>query len=365
LKRWWGPLLSIDVRDRKILAELDKDARQPYSQIATKLGLSQQVVSYRVQRLLDQGVIKSFVTFINLERVGHRIFNFCLNLKHMTEEREQELIERVARVPHVNWLCTTTGGYDLIIGVNAADMEQFQFLFSQITSILEHEIVDDGLFICLDSWQMPYPVLPDIRRTLPSPEVGIKLCETVNLQQIDYRIIQELAGNARVTNNELARKLKTSVSTIAYRIDYLTKNKIIMGFKPLIDMSKLGYNWHLVLFKLKYVDAHTRKQFMEVLKSIPQTFFVVHGLGNWDMQAEFYCKDDHEYNQVMNRIFPQKFHDIIKSQKEIRILQEHKCIWYPVGKVAEPMQTNLDHWLREKPITRKNKPLKTTIRATH
>jgi hypothetical protein len=70
----------------------------------------------------------------------------------------------------------------------------------------------------------------------------------------------------------------------------------------------------------------------------------VHGFGNWDMQAEFYCKDDHEYNQVMNRIFPEKYHNIIKSQTELRILQEHKCVWYPVGKVAEPIQTNLNRW---------------------
>jgi Lrp/AsnC family transcriptional regulator len=340
--------VDIDLKDRKILAELDKDARQTFSLIAKKVGLSQQVVSYRVQRLIDEGVIKNFVTFINIEKLGHRIFNFCLKLKHMTEEHEQELIERVAHVPHVNWLCTTTGGYDLIIGVNAADMQQFQFLFNQITSILEHEIVDDGMFICMDSWQLPYPVLPETRKMSIAPEVGIKLDQPAKLQHIDYEILRELAGNARITTNELARKFKTSISTVAYHIEYLIKNKIIMGFKPLLDMSKLGYNWHLVLFKLKYVDAVTKKQFMEFFKTIPQTFFVVHGFGNWDMQAEFYCKDDHEYNQVMNRIFPEKFHNIIKSQTELRILQEHKCVWYPVGKVQEPVQTNLNAWMIEK-----------------
>jgi DNA-binding Lrp family transcriptional regulator len=337
--------LDIDLKDRKILAELDKDARQTFSDIAKKVGLSQQVVSYRVQRLVENGIIKSFVTFINLEKLGHRIFNFCLKLKHMTEEHEQELIERVVHIPHVNWLCSTTGGYDLIIGVNAADMQQFQFLFNQITSIFEHEIVDDGMFITMDSWQLPYPVLPDARKLLVTPEVGIKLEQPVKLQHIDYEILRELAANARITTNELARKFKTSVSTVAYHLDYLIKNKIIMGFKPLLDMSKLGYNWHLVLFKLKYVDGTMRKQFMEFLKTIPQTFFVVHGFGNWDMQAEFYCKDDHEYNQVMNRIFPEKYHNIIKSKTELRILQEHKCVWYPVGNVEELVQTNLQKWL--------------------
>jgi Lrp/AsnC family leucine-responsive transcriptional regulator len=352
--------LDIDLKDKKILAELDKDARQTYSQIAKRVGLSQQVVSYRVQRLLNNGVIKSFLTFINLEKLNHHIFNICLNLKHMTEEHQQELIERVSKLPHVNWLCTTTGGYDLIIGVNAGDTHQFQFVFGQITSILEHEIVDDGMFICMDSWQLPYPVLPETRKMLVQPDVGIRLDQPVKLQHLDYQILQELAGNARVTNQELARKFKTSISTISYHIDNLIKNRIIMGFKPLLDMSKLDYNWHLVLFKLKYVDAHTRKQFTEFLKSIPQTFFVVHGFGNWDMQAEFYCKDDHEYNQVMNKIFPEKFHNIIKTQKELRVLKEHKCVWYPVGKIQEPVQTSLDQWVKTK-IKRDRKVFKQVL----
>jgi len=353
-------MVEVDLKDRKILAELDKDARQTLSSIAKKVGLSQQVVSYRVQRLIEDGVIKSFVTFINLEKLGHRIFNICLKLKHMTEEHKQDLIERVVDIPHVNWFCTTTGGYDFIIGVNAADMQQFQFLFNRITSIFEHEIVDDGMFITMDSWQLPYPVLPDTRKLFVAPEVGIRLEQPVQLQHIDYEILRELAGNARITNNELARKFKTGISTIAYRLDYLIKNRIIMGFKPLLDMSKLNRNWHLVLFKLKYVDAVTKKQFMEFLKTIPQTFFVVHGFGNWDMQAEFYCKDDREYNQVMNRIFPEKYHNIIKSQTELRILKEHKCVWYPVGKVEEPMQTSLERWLKPGIPPRKKIPVRVT-----
>jgi len=78
---------------------------------------------------------------------------------------------------------------------------------------------------------------------------------------------------------------------------------------------------------------------------LEEEMVTMHGFGNWDMQAEFYCKDDHEYNEVMNRIFPEKYHNIIKSQTELRILNEHKCVWYPVGKVQEPVQSTLDTWI--------------------
>lgn len=330
-----------DLKDRKILAELDKDARQSFSEIGHTIGMSPQLVRFRVNKLLQQGVIKGFVTFINLEKLGHQIFNVCLQLKHMTQERENELIERLKQVPHVNWLCKTRGRYDLIIGINAADMQQFQFLFGQIASVFDHEIIDDGMFLCMDSWQMPYPLLSGKPAETPF-DVGIKLDTPVKLQQLDYLIIQELAGNARIPSIDLAKKFKVDVHTIIQHINNLVKNKIIVGFKPLIDMAKFGYEWRLALFKLKYVDAQTRKQFMEFLKSIPQTFFVVHGFGNWDMQAEFYCKDEKEYREILNKIFPEKYHDIVKSQHQLQIVQEHKCNWYPVGKIEELKQTKVE-----------------------
>ena len=42
---------KIDKKDRRILYELDLNARQPLVSIAKKTGLSQQVVDYRIKRL--------------------------------------------------------------------------------------------------------------------------------------------------------------------------------------------------------------------------------------------------------------------------------------------------------------------------
>jgi Lrp/AsnC family transcriptional regulator len=343
----------IDLKDRRILAELDKDARQPYSRIAKKVGLSQQVVSYRVQRLRDNGVLTGLVTFINLERLGYRTFNICLEFKHMTTDHKNNLIEQVRKIPHVQWLASTIGAYNLVIGVNSADMLQFQHIFNTITKIFEHEIVNDGMFICLDAHQMPYPLL-DRKREISEDGTKVGVGEVAKLQRLDYSILQELAQDCRVTNNELARKLKTDIRTVSLHVDNLHRDNIISAFKPLIDMTKLGYQWHLVLFKLKYVDPVTTRQFTSFLKSLPETFFVVNGVGNWNMQVEFYCKDDAEYGDVMTRIFPERFHGIIKSKHELRIMKEHKCNWYPAGKVEEPLQTSLDMWARKKIVlTRK------------
>ena len=49
--------INLDLKDRKILYELDSNSRQPLSQIAKKVGLSKEVVNYRIRRLEDQKII--------------------------------------------------------------------------------------------------------------------------------------------------------------------------------------------------------------------------------------------------------------------------------------------------------------------
>ena len=56
---------SLDVKDLRILAELEINARQSNNQIGKKVKLSKEVVKYRIDRLIETGVIVRFHTVIN------------------------------------------------------------------------------------------------------------------------------------------------------------------------------------------------------------------------------------------------------------------------------------------------------------
>jgi Lrp/AsnC family leucine-responsive transcriptional regulator len=55
-------MTKIDLKDRKILYELDLDARQSLTQVGKKVGLKKDIVSYRIKRMQDEGIIKNFWT---------------------------------------------------------------------------------------------------------------------------------------------------------------------------------------------------------------------------------------------------------------------------------------------------------------
>ena len=55
-------MYKIDLKDRKILYELDLNCRQSNTRIGKKVGLKRDIVSYRIKRLQKQGVIKNVST---------------------------------------------------------------------------------------------------------------------------------------------------------------------------------------------------------------------------------------------------------------------------------------------------------------
>lgn len=345
------PQIKVDLKDLKILHELDNDARLPFSQIGKRVGLSESVVRYRIERLQKEGVIKQFMTFIDVEKMGYKFYNVSLRLKHVTEEREQEIIEEVKKIPQVVWLISTSGAYQLLISIITTDIAYFQSIFNKIVKILENEIIEHTLFVVIDGCQMPYPLLPQVKQNTEKV-AKITQSKKITLTEFDLQLLQELSVNARITSLELSKKFKKNLGTVSHHLNQLLRSDLVQGFKPLIDMNKIGYNWYLLLFRLKYVEEKEQKKFVEFLKSLSQTFFVVNGVGNWSMQVEVYCKNDQEYRQLMNNIFPKQYSSIIKEVIELRIIKEHKCYFYPVDVASKNIEINTQIYLSEKEKTK-------------
>jgi len=67
--------------------------------------------------------------------------------------------------------------------------------------------------------------------------VAVKL-----LDELDTRILRRLNENARKSFRDIARELRVSISTISNRVKRLEKEGIVLGYAPLLDEKKLGYD---------------------------------------------------------------------------------------------------------------------------
>jgi DNA-binding Lrp family transcriptional regulator len=67
------------------------------------------------------------------------------------------------------------------------------------------------------------------------------------MDKIDIGILRELMDDARLSYNEIARRISVSVGTVAMRIRNLEKQGVIKGYSVILDAEKLGYNVNAII----------------------------------------------------------------------------------------------------------------------
>ncbi len=104
---------EIDNKDKKILLELDLDARQSYAKIGKKLNLSKEVVSYRINKLLEQKIITNFTSIIDYSQLGIITLRTFLKLCNLENEKLTEIIDYLKNTQQIGWGVTIIGRWDI------------------------------------------------------------------------------------------------------------------------------------------------------------------------------------------------------------------------------------------------------------
>ncbi len=100
------------------------------------------------------------------------------------------------------------------------------------------------------------------------------------MDDLDLRLIGELAKDARQSSAELARKLNVSETTVRRRIQHLEEQGIIT-FTAIVNPSKLGYN--IIAIIALEVELGQIDKISESLASCPNVRYVSLCTGNHDL----------------------------------------------------------------------------------
>lgn len=128
----------LDETDERILAELTEHARATFAEIGQKVSLSAPAVKRRVDRMLDNGVIKGFTTVIDRNALGWNTEAFVQVFCHGTIEPDQ-LRAAWVDMPEVVSAATVTGTSDAILHVLARDMQHLEATLERIRSSADIE----------------------------------------------------------------------------------------------------------------------------------------------------------------------------------------------------------------------------------
>lgn len=141
--------IKLDLTDRKILAELDKNCRIPATILAKKVNKSREAVKYRISQLMQKGVIEGFITSINPNKLGFYMFKVYLKLENIPDEREK-FFQELKQNKEIYWYGISDGVFDCVFAILSKNITGY---FGQINNLLskwDHLILSKVLGTMVD-----------------------------------------------------------------------------------------------------------------------------------------------------------------------------------------------------------------------
>jgi Lrp/AsnC family leucine-responsive transcriptional regulator len=130
--------MKIDRTDRRILDEMQRNARISNLELADKIGLSPSPCSRRVKQLEDSGFIDRHVTLLNQDKLQLKLTAIVqVSMDRHTPDRFENFEAQVSTWPEVLECYLITGQTaDYLLKVIVPDMDHYQdFLLGKLTRI--------------------------------------------------------------------------------------------------------------------------------------------------------------------------------------------------------------------------------------
>jgi DNA-binding Lrp family transcriptional regulator len=317
---------KLDLKDRKILYELDKNARTPSSVIARKVGLTPEGVNYRIKRFEEEGIITNYQMIVNLSKLSIFQFKIFLSFQHINSERINEIIELLKKKEYIKWIVSSRGEWDLIITIETDSVESADDIKIKILSLFGDYIRKKSLSILVEAETYNRVYLLDEKNVISSRAV-MKKENLIDVDELDMKILKRLSENSRISIVDLADELKSTTRIIQYRIKQLEKQKVILGYKVALNYEKLGIKFYKCLVYLSNIKENRIKDLINYFVSNRNAIHNVQVMGDWDFEPEFEVFSEEEFEKILGEM-KDKFSDIISRVDVVTIRKEYKFVYF-------------------------------------
>jgi Lrp/AsnC family transcriptional regulator, regulator for asnA, asnC and gidA len=127
--------MRLDLLDRELIRLLGVDGRQPNTEIARRLGVTEGAVRKRIARLVRENVVR-IGAWADPLRIGYQtytMFEMQVSPRHI-----ESVAQRLARLPEIYFLCICTGAYDIYAAACFSSSEHIhEFITKRLAGIPE------------------------------------------------------------------------------------------------------------------------------------------------------------------------------------------------------------------------------------
>lgn len=318
----------MDAIDRKILVELIKNARAPISKIAKVPRLTREIIRNRIPRLIESGIIKSFIARIHQPYFCTGVANLTLKLLKFDSGKNNELIEQLVNYRNINWVTELCGTSDLMCTFLYKDLEDLSDIVSGITNIFGTNLQDHQLSMYIGEFKFDRTGLITQSPTTFPTETKFSESRNISLSKEDLIILRELSKDCRIKNNALSKLARISEDAVRIKIRRMEKLGVIRGYTIVLNSSAIGYESYQVGLQMEQMNKNTIAKIRHYVNENPYITFCVRTSGKYNIMLAIEVKNRTQFKDELQslRTF---FSDEIRNYEFQMSLTDHKEVFIP------------------------------------
>jgi len=165
----------LDLKDRKLLAELDFNARAANSKLAKKVLLTKKGIEYRIKQLEKRGIIRGYYPIINFRKLGFFYCRIFVKLQYVNEKIKAKIENYVKNNKNISWAIWMRGDYDICIGTWTRTLEEFKQIAGTFVVKFDKYIKKRLMSVVIELDQYPW-------KFLLGKKDSRERCITINIQ---------------------------------------------------------------------------------------------------------------------------------------------------------------------------------------
>lgn len=288
----------VDNIDKRILFELEKNARIPDTQLAKKVRKSKDSVRYRIKKLEQEGIILNYKTWIDYSKLGFRTATIYLTIMNYPEKK-QELIQSLKKDKRVYWYGVAEGVWNIGITYFIKNNNDLFEIKNELLTKYK-TLISDIKFTSLASVSASEKtfLVNEKSKFITFTEET----ENLELDEIGKKVLKKLYWNSKINLAELAHKCSSTVDIVRKRMKDYEKLGIIIRYTIEIDYNKLGYELYKSFI---YLGPYTKKELNDLMvyvESSKKIINVVKQIAPWDLELIIFAENFQDYTKTLNNL---------------------------------------------------------------
>ncbi len=315
---------ELDLLDRKIMYELDLNARSPVTKIAKRVRESKDTVNFRIKRLLREGYLKGFYTVFNTAKLGMYYYKTYIKLHRTTPEIEKQIADFIGNYKTCAYLGSVEGNYDFIFLIAVRNAKDFTDFLGKFGERFGEYVLEKDVHVVTVTHRLNEKFLyagPTSKHSYYQDRL-----ESVKIDKIDRRILHEVSFNARIPIVELAARIGISPNIAKYRLRRMEKEGVIIGYVSAPNFDRLGLRFIQLNFNLK--QREDISPIIQFFDNTRKCLFALELIGKYDLTVEIHVRDEGELRSILDE-FKKAFVNRYNRYDILNVYKENVVVWLP------------------------------------